>query len=403
VTALNGVLGYGYDATGNRLSRTSTLAGLAAQTFTYDNNDRISAATFDDNGNTLSEAGQSYGYDFEDRLTSVNSGTVSFLYDGDGNRVARTESGTTVRYLIDELSPTGYPQVAEELTSGMVFRRYAFGYSPISLTQNSGSWTTHYYGLDGGGSVRQLTDATGAITDSYTYDAFGNTIAATGSTVNFHRYRGEWFDVALGLQYLRARWYRPASGRLVTIDAFEGFDSEPISLAQYLYAYANPVGMRDPSGHTSTDTGIILGWDVVPIRKVIATVMGIGVTYACLKHCDFRFEESRGKIQAQGSDFGNPGEGATVKWTLPMPLPRLFGELSLQALWSRLEPKQQRNRMEALSQAWKFIAQSPAIGRPPGKHTFPKDPKRYLKRSACPALDCRIDIDLSAGRSFVFP
>ena len=38
----------------------------------------------------------------------------------------------------------------------------------------NGAWTTSFYGYDGGGSVRQLTDSAGEVTDKYEYDAFGN-------------------------------------------------------------------------------------------------------------------------------------------------------------------------------------------------------------------------------------
>ena len=53
-------------------------------------------------------------------------------------------------------------------------------------------------GYDPGGSVRQLTEATGAVTDTYSHDAFGNTIGRTGTTMNPYQYRGEQFDSALG-------------------------------------------------------------------------------------------------------------------------------------------------------------------------------------------------------------
>ena len=38
------------------------------------------------------------------------------------------------------------------------------------------------YVYDGGGSVRQLTNSAGAVTDEYLYDAFGNSFTKTGTT-----------------------------------------------------------------------------------------------------------------------------------------------------------------------------------------------------------------------------
>ena len=49
---VNGAVSYGYDAVGNRLGRTSSVAGVPTQSSTYDANDRLSTDTYDANGNT---------------------------------------------------------------------------------------------------------------------------------------------------------------------------------------------------------------------------------------------------------------------------------------------------------------------------------------------------------------
>ena len=106
-----------------------------------------------------------------------------------------------------------------------------------------------YYGYDGGSSVRELFSNTGAVTDTYDYDAFGNTVAQSGSTVNEFLYRGEQFDSALGLYYLRARYYQPQTGRFLTEDKFEGQElldgsalkkrRPPSPVVHHLFAYAD--------------------------------------------------------------------------------------------------------------------------------------------------------------------
>ena len=97
----------------------------------------------------LQRGGMTYGYDFEDRMTTA--GAVAMVYDGDGNRVSRTAGGVTTRFLVDDLTPTGYAQVAEELVSGAVTVRYTHGIQRISQSR---AGVTHFYGYDGGGSVR---------------------------------------------------------------------------------------------------------------------------------------------------------------------------------------------------------------------------------------------------------
>ena len=105
------------------------------------------------------------------------------------------------------------------------------------------------------GSVRLLTDAAGSATDRYSYDGFGNVVGRTGSTANAYLYRGEQFDAALVLQYLRARWVSDVSGRFLTADTWEGCSCDPLSQNQYLYAHGNPVNLIDPTGHNAGESG----------------------------------------------------------------------------------------------------------------------------------------------------
>jgi hypothetical protein len=122
-------------------------------------------------------------------------------------------SGVTTRYLVDELNPTGYPQVIDELTGASVTRTYTYGLQRISEDQViSNTWTPSFYGYDGGGNVRQLTNSARTVTDTYDYDAFGNKINSTGTTPNNYLYRGEQFDSDLSMYYLRARYYNPLTG-----------------------------------------------------------------------------------------------------------------------------------------------------------------------------------------------
>jgi hypothetical protein len=65
----------------------------------------------------------------------MNRGAVTLLYDGDGNRVAKTVNGITTRYLVDDLNLTGLPQVVEETVNNVVQRQYTYGLQLISENQ----------------------------------------------------------------------------------------------------------------------------------------------------------------------------------------------------------------------------------------------------------------------------
>ena len=209
----------------------------------------MSADTYDANGNTLTSSGSSFTYDFEDRLKSANSGAVTVVYDGDGNRVAKTVGGVTTRYLIDDLNPTGSAQVVEEVVSGQVRRQYTWGHTIISQRQLlNGQWRASFYGVDGHGSVRMLTDVDGVVTDTFDYDAFGNLVSRVGSTPNNYLYSGEQFDPDLNIYFQRARYYNQQRGRFLSMDPFAGFLDEPDTLHKYLYVGNDPVNLTDPSG-----------------------------------------------------------------------------------------------------------------------------------------------------------
>ncbi|MBN9693310.1 MAG: hypothetical protein J0M24_23960 [Verrucomicrobia bacterium] len=304
----DGTSGYtdtaGYDKVGNRRGRTivNSFPVVTGRTYAdYDANDRLGgivlnkvAASWDANGNTLrfdlngdgawDNAAADDVYDLENRLITASrpTGTVSFVYDGDGNRVKKSVGSTTTYYLVDDRNPTGYSQVLEELSSLTAWPlpaptvRYVYG---SDLLHQDRAGTLRYYGYDGLGSVRCLfsTSPTPTVTDTYTYDAFGlliaryarrssdgvlvafadpasETSAPAGTTPvqNNYRYTGEQWDPDLGMYYLRARYYHPDFGRFWNMDTFEGSQSDPLSLHKYLYVHSNPVNGIDPSGHEFT-------------------------------------------------------------------------------------------------------------------------------------------------------
>lgn len=252
---------------------------LATGVLNYDANDRVSTDSYDANGNTTFNSGQTNVYDFENRL--VQRGGAKIVYDGDGNRVKETVATVTTSYLVADQNPTGYAQVLDELQGGAVTRTYSYGLELINQRQPiSGTLTTSYYGYDGHGSVRFLTSSTGAVTDTYDYDAFGNLISSTGSTPNNYLFAGEQFDPALGIYYNRARYYDQRQGRFWTMDTVEGNGSDPSSLHKYLYAAANPVNLSDQSGNdflgsVSTALGTLATLattSLIAFQNVISTV-----------------------------------------------------------------------------------------------------------------------------------
>jgi RHS repeat-associated protein len=203
--------------------------------------------SYDANGNTLSDpSGKSYSWDFENRLTQVVNpglGTTTFRYDPFGRRIQKSGPMGTTNYLYDGMAP-GANIVEEVDASGTVLARYAQDVrvdGPLSMLRGG---TASYYEQDGINSVTSLSNSTGVLANSYTFDSFGNLTASTGTLTNPFRYTGRDFDPETGIYEYRMRYYDPNVGRFLSEDPI-GFDGGPDF---YVYVRNSPVGLFDPSG-----------------------------------------------------------------------------------------------------------------------------------------------------------
>ncbi len=196
------------------------------------------------------------------------------VYDGDGDRVSETAAGVTTKYLVDTLNPTGYSQVLDELVSGAVTKTYTYGLQRISENQLvSGAWTPTFYGYDGHGNVRFTTNAAGTVGNTYQFDAFGMSIASSGTIANAYLYSGERFDSSLSLYHLRARYYNTLTGRFETMDPVAGKIFDPKTLHKYVYAGNNPVNRSDPTGQDVVEAFPL--WAQVTAAVTIGAFVGV--------------------------------------------------------------------------------------------------------------------------------
>ena len=146
----------------------------------------------------------------------------------------------------------------------------------------TGVGESFYYHTDALGSTRELTDASGNVVNTYNYDAFGNTIASTGTVENPFRFTGNvgyYFDKELQTYHIRARNYQPTTGRWTSQDpiGFAGGDSN-------LFAYVgnSPTGRLDPTGNEPITimTGVVV---VSTVRGVAGLGLGAWLGYKCMK------------------------------------------------------------------------------------------------------------------------
>jgi YD repeat-containing protein len=120
----------------------------------------------------------SYAWDFENRLTTVtlpgSGGTVSFKYDPFGRRIYKSSTSSTSIYSYD-----GDDLIEETNSTGTAVARYSQGLNidePLAMLL---SGTTSYYQADGLGSLTSLSNTSGALANTYTYDSFVNRAEAS--------------------------------------------------------------------------------------------------------------------------------------------------------------------------------------------------------------------------------
>jgi RHS repeat-associated protein len=253
---------YTYDGVGNRLTENN--AGVIS--YTYDANNKLTQLVgpsgtttfgYDNNGNTTSmvqpgPVTTTYGYDYENRLTSVTkpSYTANYTYAADGLRLRIQESNAqyTDRWLqYDGVRPV-LEGTLDSYGNFTTLNKYVWEgnsyYDPLMYSLIGGSWRYHMY--DGLGSTRQLMLHVNpyTVTDTYSYEAFGNLMSSTGTTANPYKYVGSlgYYQTGNGLMHLGARYYMPEVGRFAGADPIWGM------LQRYAYVANQPLNYVDPEG-----------------------------------------------------------------------------------------------------------------------------------------------------------
>jgi RHS repeat-associated protein len=259
-----GSANYGYDANGNR-----NMTGYATSTANQMTNDGTWTYTYDAAGNTTqksmgaSSTTWTYTYDnanhllgATERSASGGGGTLlamaTYVYDALGNRQEAddwTSTGgvtTVTRFAYDGANVYADMDGSNNL---LMRRVYGDGTDQVVARESSGG-TVAWYGADRLGSVIGLVDATGAPLDTIVYDAYGNRTSES-SPANGDRYgfTGRELDSVTGLQYNRARWFDPKTGRWTSQDPL-GFDAGDDNL--YRYVWNGPTNATDASGLKTT-------------------------------------------------------------------------------------------------------------------------------------------------------
>ena len=285
----NGTYNYTYDTYGNIRS----VSGAESHTYTYGDSEWLDLLTAYDgktitydtigNPNVWHNGTGDWNLSWSNgrQLTKANKGShyISYTYDLTGIRDSKTVDGVVYNYI------TQNGQVVRQTWGNHVMDFvYDNTGKPYALKYDG---TTYYYVLNLQGDVISIITHWGESYGSYTYDAWGNVIAQSGSiaSINPIRYRGYYYDSETGLYYLGSRYYDPVVKRFINAD-----DSSYVMVTAgnisdknlFSYCLNSPVSNADSSGTI--------------INTVIGAVVGAAISGATAYFSGARGAELKGEI-----------------------------------------------------------------------------------------------------------
>ncbi|NDW18126.1 hypothetical protein D0T53_04240 [Dysgonomonas sp. 216] len=269
----NKVENFGYD----KMNRLTTLPG---KTVTYANNGNIlgistvgafayntsrpyAIAEFTPSGTSqIPLRDQTIAYNTMMRPTSIteNNYVTTLAYNSDGQRTKMNikKSGTDelTRYYLD-----GGRYEIDKAVAGNKERLYLGGdaYSAAAVYVKEGNtWAIYYICRDYLGSITHVANASGAVRQELSYDAWGRlrnpanqTIYTSGSEPVLllgRGYTGHEHLTMYGLINMNARLYDPVLGRFLSPDPYVQDPYNSQNFNRYSYCLNNPLKYNDPNG-----------------------------------------------------------------------------------------------------------------------------------------------------------
>ena len=233
--------------------------GGGTQSLSSNTENRIinSGYVYDAAGNLTNDSVQSFAFDAENKIKTVNGENDVYRYDANGNRVRKNFTyGEKVRMVY-----SGGQLIAEyDLSNGSLKKEYVYGAKGLIATIEP-SAGTKYTTTDSLGTPRVITGSTGSVVSRHDYKPFGEEVGSGigGRTTGMgydaadgmrQKFTQKERDNESGLDYARARYYSSGQGRFTSTDPFmfSAGTSNPQTWNSYSYVLNKPTNLIDPSG-----------------------------------------------------------------------------------------------------------------------------------------------------------
>ncbi len=194
--------------------------------------------TYDANGNMTSDGTNSYVWDCENRLIQITYPGINnkseFTYDPIGRNVAIVET-TGGSPATQQFVWFASQRCEERDGSGNLTKRFF-----DDKGQMNGS-TKYFYATDHLGSIREMTDNSGAVQSRYADDPYGRATKLLASTDSDFGFAGMFVHARSGSNLTLYRPYSSDLGRWLTKDPLGGANA-------YAYCLNSPVAYVDPLG-----------------------------------------------------------------------------------------------------------------------------------------------------------
>ena len=201
-----------------------------------------------------------YTWDYRNRLTRVVSLDSSnkviqeadYTYDVFDRRIAKSvdpDGAGPLPAVITRFVYIGDNIALQFDGSGAFTDRYLYGPAVDQIFADQNTTNGTLWALtDNLGSVRSILNSSGTTVDHLVYNSFGQITSETNPGLNFLlAYTGQVLDRETSLQYDRARYYDPGTGRFLSQD--------PIALSSgdsnfYRYVGNDSPNLTDPTGQS---------------------------------------------------------------------------------------------------------------------------------------------------------